>query len=72
MSRGVALFEFLNLDLGFVFRVIHGLADFLPCLGGLFESGFLVRFMDLLRGILGIAPGFLHRTFGLIAYPFVG
>jgi len=43
-----------------------------PALGGPFGSGFLVRFMDLLRGVLSIAPGFLHRIFGLIDYPFVG
>src|SRR5450432_193591 len=72
ISRGVALFEFLNLDLGLVFRVIHRLADLLPAPGGLFGSRFLVRFTDLLRGVLGIAPGFLPRTVGLIDYPFVG
>jgi hypothetical protein len=27
--------------------------------------------VDLLRGVLGIAPGFLHRTFGLIDHAFV-
>jgi len=66
MSRRVALFEFLNLDLGLVFRVIHRLADLLPAPVSLFGSGFLVRLMDLLRGVLSIAPGFLYRTFGLI------
>src|SRR5580658_6566192 len=72
MSRGVALFEFLDLGLGFFFCVIHGLADLLPALGSLFGSGLLVRIMDLLGGILGIAPGFLHRAFGLFDHAFVG
>src|SRR5271155_2612793 len=72
MSRGVALFEFFDLDLGLVLRVVHGLADVLPSLGGLFGSGFFVRFVDLLRGVLGIAPGFLDRAFYLVDYPFVG
>src|SRR5450631_8612 len=71
-SCRVALFEFLNLDLCLFFRVIHGLTDVLPSLGGLLGRGFLVRFVDLFRGVLGIAPGFLHSTFGLLDHPFVG
>src|SRR5580658_2600475 len=72
MLRGVALFEFFDLFLGFFFRVIHGLADLLPALGGLFGSGLLVRVLDLLGCVLGIFPGFLHRAFGLVDYAFVG
>jgi hypothetical protein len=70
-SGRVTLFEVLNLALCFLFRVIHRLAHLLPALCSLLGSGFLVRFVDLLRRILGIAPGFFHRTLGLIDYSFV-
>src|SRR5580698_7358994 len=63
---GVALFEFLDLGLGLLFRVIHGLTDLLAVLSDLFGSGLLVRLMDLLRGVLRVAPCFLRRAFGLI------
>src|ERR1700691_1777603 len=71
-SGGVPFFEVFNLALCFLFRVIHGLARLLPVLCGLLGSGFLVRFVDLLGCILGIAPGFFHRTLGLIDHSFVG
>ena len=66
MSCRVAPFEFINPALGLLFRVIHRLAELLPALGALLGSGLLMRFMDLLRGVLGITPGFLRRTFDLI------
>ena len=72
MSHGVALFEFRNPALCLAFRVIDGLADLLTAPGGLRGSGFLVRFMDLLRGVLCIAPGFLRRSLSLIDHSFVG
>src|ERR1700689_2521899 len=71
-SGGVPFFEVFNLALCFLFRVIHGLAHLLPVLFGLLGSGFLVRFLDLLGCLLGIAPGFFHRTLGLIDHSFVG
>jgi len=66
VSCRVAPFEFFNPALGLVFRVVHRLADLFTVLGGVVGIGFLVRFMDLLRGVLDITPGFLRRTFGLI------
>src|SRR5580698_6748154 len=71
-SCRVAPFEFVNAALGLVFRVVHRLADLLTPLSGLLSGGFLMRFMDLRRGVLGIAPGFLRRAFGLIDHAFVG
>src|SRR5271166_2457243 len=72
VSCRVAPFEFIDPALGLLFRVIHRLAELLPALGALLGSGLLMRFMDLLRGVLGIAPGFLRRTFDLIDHALVG
>jgi hypothetical protein len=72
VSGRVAPLEFINPGLGLVFGVIHGLAELLPALGGLLGSGLLMGFMDLLRGIFGIALGLLGRAFDLIDHTFVG
>jgi len=72
MSRGMTLFESLDFVVQPVLSVFQGLTDLASGLISLFCSGFLVRFMDLLRGVFRVAQGFLYRTFGLVGNSFVG
>jgi hypothetical protein len=66
------LLEFLDLLAGLFFGVMHRLTDRASCLVRLAGCTVLARLLDLLDGVLSVAPSLLRRIFALVGNSLIG